>query len=66
MLFGFGEELSAASMGLLFAAIGSSLTLFYYSIATAIIFVLFMAYIFGNKHLDDYEKVPESGSEDDE
>ena len=53
-------------MGLHFHAIGSNATLFCYSIASAIILVAFLAYIYFYKGLEDYEKLPENSDEEDE
>ena len=64
--YAFGQVGGSAAMGMFFSLIGSRATLFYYSIATTIILVLFMGYIFCGKHLDDYEQVCRSESEDNE
>ena len=46
-------------MGLLFDVIGSKTTLFCYSIASAVLLVCLLVYIYSAKGIHDYEKIPE-------
>ena len=47
-------------MDLLFDdVIGSKTTLFCYSIASAVLLVCLLVYIYSAKSIDDYEKIPE-------
>ena len=67
MVFSIGVDAGSGVMGLLFYAIGSKTTLFCYSVASVMILVAFLAYIYFARDLEDYEKLPEeSDGEDDE
>ena len=66
MVYSIGIDAGSGVMGLHFHAIGSKATLFCYSIASAIILVAFLAYIYFSKGLEDYEKLPENSDEEDE
>ena len=45
--------------GLLFHSLGPKTTIFCYFIASTIILICLLAYIYFSKDLDDYEKLPE-------
>ena len=67
MVYAFGTNGGSGVMGLLFHAIGPKTTLFCYFIASTIILICLLAYIYFAKGLDDYEKLPEDkGGEDDD
>ena len=59
MVYAFGLNCGSGVMGLLFNAFGPKTTLFCYSIASVIILICLLAYIYFAKGLDDYEKLPE-------
>ena len=59
MVYSIGLDAGSGVMGLLFHAIGSKTTLFWYSISSAIVLVAFLVYIYFAISLEDYEKLPE-------
>ena len=67
MVYSIGIDAGSGVTGLLFYAIGSKTTLFWYSISSAIILVAFLVYIYFSTSLEDYKKLPkESDGEGDQ
>ena len=65
MVYAMGLDARSGVLGLLFHAIGSKTTVFCYSIASAVIFVGFLVYIYFAQSLDVYEKLPQDNDEED-
>ena len=65
MVYAMGLDAWSGVLGLLFHAIGSKTTVFCYSIASAVIFVAFLVYIYFAQTLDVYEKLPQDNDEED-
>ena len=59
MAYALGINGGSGVMGLLYHAIEPKTTLFCYSIASAIILICLLAYIYFSKDIDDWEKLPE-------
>ena len=65
MVYAMGLDAGSGVLGLLFHAIRSKTTVFCYSIASAVIFVAFLVYIYFAQSLDVYEKLPQDNDEED-